>query len=156
MLNLSNSNPFTIWTKIDTRWRNEILLQWFLHNRIYRDHKENVKLVYGNSYDKKAAKIGESFGWTSVECPAHWQHNVPAWVRVYGPCSSLCDHAVGITSLKIQNYNIAKVHKPKHLYYFHNAAEITSLYSYKTFYRIPMTIYTERDILDMYEQGLDK
>ena len=75
---------------------------------------------YASGADSIAHVIGLELGFVVVPCPAHWRHNTPKWVEVYGRCDIGCEHVSGAAAGAIRNRYMLRTHRPRRVLAFHN------------------------------------
>lgn len=75
---------------------------------------------YADGADLCAHIVGEALGLTTIPCPAHWSHNAPRWVEIYGPCAWGCEKASGRAAGALRNRYMVRTYPITLVLAFHD------------------------------------
>jgi hypothetical protein len=89
---------------------------------VFRTFPANTVLVHGYAVgaDTVAKIVCEELGLRSIACPAHWRHNEPKCIEVWGLCPPDCNEVVGRPAGVIRNKWMFDTYRPTVVHGFHN------------------------------------
>jgi hypothetical protein len=75
---------------------------------------------YADGADTVAEVVANAMGLRTVRCPAHWRHNDPKCVKVWGECPPDCEELVGHPAGMIRNQKMYDSYYPELILAFHD------------------------------------
>lgn len=111
-------NSYVILVTGDRNWDDENTVRRVLN--LYNRPNAVVVHGYANGLDTIAHNIALELGMGVVPCPAHWRHNEPKCVKIWGPCSVDCMEVIGRPAGAIRNRWMYQTYRPHIVLGFHN------------------------------------
>lgn len=101
----------------DRKWDNLEVVYYAL-----KELSPDTQIVHGyaTGADSCADVIGRELGLTVHRCPAHWEHNSPKWIEIYGACTPECKEIVGKSAGTLRNMFMLHTYKPNLVLAFHD------------------------------------
>src|SRR5574338_1052062 len=94
----------------DRNWTNPSVIIFDVLWDLYETYGNTLSIVHGyaDGVDLQSHICAEAIGLTIYPCPAHWNHNTPRWISVYGHCTATCQEKCGFRAGPIRNRYMIK------------------------------------------------
>jgi hypothetical protein len=112
-------DAFVILATGDRNWDDEVTVRKVLN---FYAQTERVIIVHGyaKGLDTIVHNVALELNMGVIPCPAHWRHNEPKCVKIWGPCPIDCMEIVGRPAGAIRNRWMYQTYPPNVVIGFHN------------------------------------